>query len=394
MNAWLYEDPFPSARLAPPCSLRAQGPNGTMITGEVHLTNVDRRITGSATTLDVRAEATPLRVGYPTPAPEPGAGHTLEYKTTGMHGYGLAVAPTSLGLLSITGTPAAITDYSELHGALRLRTDTPPLDWVEKADALARDVLNVFSLAQGHLIRWSIREYYRGTNLAEVLCSGPHLTSSPYEPLFSHLDPQPLLDLAARAYTSGRSKSTGVPVALEWFLMNPPYAEMKVVAASTALEHLVATHSSKKGNTIIPTKMFTEHFLPVLRGAFDTVVWDQLLEATTATQLAELRNKLSSLNYNSFGARLENMLTEYAVPTWGLEDAIQEVIKLRNRIVHQGLTSSTPEELIRLVAVVRELLKRLFLTLLDYKGQYQSFLDGPHWVPFPPVESTAVAQPA
>ena len=54
--------------------------------------------------------------------------------------------------------------------------------------------------------------------------------------------------------------------------------------------------------------------------------------------------------------------------------------------VHRGLYISAQNEksINDHLAVLRELLKRIFLTLLKYNGEYQSFLNGPAWINFTP----------
>jgi len=64
---------------------------------------------------------------------------------------------------------------------------------------------------------------------------------------------------------------------------------------------------------------------------------------------------------------------------------IKHAIDARNLVVHRGLFRSEKERrLHEYVVLLRELLKRIFLTLLGYKGQYFSLLNGPQWLRFPP----------
>src|SRR5262245_19025603 len=78
------------------------------------------------------------------------------------------------------------------------------------------DVLDVLSLAQGRLIRWSIRQVFAGDAFVSGVCRGRKDTTPPFEPLFSHLHLQPVLDLAITKYTAALRDRTGLDVAIEW----------------------------------------------------------------------------------------------------------------------------------------------------------------------------------
>jgi hypothetical protein len=61
-------------------------------------------------------------------------------------------------------------------------------------------------------------------------------------------------------------------------------------------------------------------------------------------------------------------------------------IGVRNKIVHRGrFKPAAPGEtsLLHNLSTLRELLKRIVLSMLDYEGQYCSFLGGHKWVHFP-----------
>jgi hypothetical protein len=101
-----------------------------------------------------------------------------------------------------------------------------------------------------------------------------------------------------------------------------------------------------------------------------------------------LSQRLGMLNQRSLQTNLRTLLTRCAVPVLGIEKEIPSLIKLRNEIVHRGhkAESGLPQPLSYYTAVLRELLTRIFLSLLQYKGEYQSYLNGPEWKKFPPTE--------
>jgi len=103
------------------------------------------------------------------------------------------------------------------------------------------------------------------------------------------------------------------------------------------------------------------------------------------------KEKIPELNRHTFKENLFYFLVENNVPLTGIEiNDIEKIIKIRHTIVHQGLHK--PELLAQslgyYLAVLRELLKRIFLKLLNYQGGYQSFIDGPLWVQFSPENNS------
>ena len=81
------------------------------------------------------------------------------------------------------------------------------------------------------------------------------------------------------------------------------------------------------------------------------------------------------------------MLESYGVPRSGIEGDIEVLVQVRNKIVHRGrYQPSDPDSnrLSDLVGVARELLRRTFLALLKFEGEYRTWVNGPGSAHFPP----------
>jgi hypothetical protein len=76
-------------------------------------------------------------------------------------------------------------------------------------------------------------------------------------------------------------------------------------------------------------------------------------------------------------------------------DEVHAAIGARNDVVHDAQYDSSESNvrLWRHVSILRELVLRIILTLLGYKGRYASFLDGFKWRNFPPAEDDEVKPP-
>lgn len=348
----------------------------------------------------LQATASELRLNNPKVSKKRKLNCKLEYLTVGQLGFGLVQAETDVGIVK-AGGPSELTDYDKVNGCVIIKNDSVIKrnleSWCEEADEMAASVLDVLSLAQGRLIRWSIRRLFIEEELVSTVYSGPKRTSPPIEPLFSHLHLQPILDLAVNNYTDKLRKKTGIDVAIKWLLMHPYYLEAKFLAGMTALEHLIDVYSSHLSEGgVFPKRIFRKNVRPVLVDCINQISDSLKSHPSTAgvdlkeieEGLNEIENKLGNLNLKSLKSNLKQMLKDYKVPLQELnETEIYSLIKVRNDIVHKGLFSQktiNSKSFYSHYSLLRELLKRILLTLLKYKGQYQSFLNGSEWKKFPP----------
>jgi len=173
------------------------------------------------------------------------------------------------------------------------------------------------------------------------------------------------------------------------FVDQPTYLEVQLAVSVAALEHMVACFESERklrGTLLEPVSF--EAVSSHLRQTLETLALTEHRSLTTE-QAESLAGKLPRLNDASFRDRLDRMLDAYGIPKVGLEGIYSKAISARNRLLHGGRTNEYGfSRLYLFVAVSRELLKRIFMTLLKYSGQYLSFLNGPEWVEFPPTRVT------
>lgn len=321
---------------------------------------------------------------------------TLQYHLLGFHCFDCLSGKSDLGLIELAGS-THIDNYDEVTGLLTIKHSPSEtfnlIDWVESCDKLVRSVLDIMSLANGRYIAWTIRTAFYNEEWSSSRLSGPRLSGRPSEPLFSHLNLQSTLSLALSTYTEEFKHKTGLDVAIEWLLMDSTYTEAVFLAGMTALEHLVYIYAKQKGRLEIFKKAFGNNIQSPVCAALDESLKNMLSEKDSnadeiSGKILSAKDKIIELNRYSFKENMQAMLKDYEVPLDGIEQEIYELVGVRNKIVHRGLY--VPERENQSVndhlAVLRELLKRIFLTLLKYRGQYQSFLNGPDWIDFPPSQ--------
>jgi len=322
---------------------------------------------------------------------------TVRYDIAGIQGFRGQNVMSELGSIRL-GAASRVEDYDKLTGYLDIEVvsglERVP-DWIEICDKKIDMILEVLSIAQDRRLDWSIRRVYRGKYLTSILFVGPHNAARPQHPIFSHLHLQPALNLAVKSYTDYLRDELGMGFAIEYFLMRPHFVELQFIAAMTGLEHMLQRFSSR-GNkgVIIPKRVFKNVLLPTMGNALTAEI--RRLNSANAEEtiispeaLDLLQKKLVGINELTLRDKLFNFLRHHKVPLHRIsEDQIANLVRTRNILAHARKYKKTPqaERLDDDLAVLHELMRRIFLTLLDYRGKRNSFLNGEEWVDFPPLE--------
>ncbi len=382
-TAWLNEVYLKDGIVAQKMVLSGRAMDGSSIESRsTVILSLNNRSTPSTSTITLSATALELKVDLPSfssVAVRRSAG--LDYWVVGLRSYGQVAAISSVGALSIAA-PAQV-DFTKLTGCIAIRQpdigDSDLQLWFAESDKCVRSILEVLSLSDGRSMNWSLRRFFRGGQLASIIFYGPKDSGPPFESLFHFLNLQPVIDLAVSKYIAKVRDSTGLGIAIEWFVMHPSYTEAQYLAAMTALEHLVFVFARNSHDAILSKKEFK---------LFSQTV-KELIDCTFPPSISEqMAPKIQELNRRIFIENVKLLLTHYHVPLAGISlDQIAAAISVRNKIVHRGRYapgSLDGASLLQNLAILRELLKRIFLSMLEYEGTYCTFLRGPKWVNFPP----------
>lgn len=351
------------------------------------------RLGVSRPSVSIAGHASRLSIEW-LPVPKRNRGLRVSYVTVGMRGFGRQYLRSRVGDVSLVA-PAKGDDYDRLAGrfdVIAVGTPRKTDHWIAKCDELAGQILAMVSLAEGRLTLWSIRNVIRSRDdrVLAMEFYGPKGTGRPHDGVGHYLHLQPWVDLAPR-YTSALRRRTGIDVALEWFLIHSAYHEFSLIAAMTALEHLVAKFTAAHRRTALAVHPKT--FATIRRSIepIFTKLSNSLRGSNVGARrkaIESVRSNMRSANRSSFANRLAEMLRAYDVPMGGFEADVRKAIAARNIVIHTGLLHSHENyrELYGHVVVLRELLKRIFLSLLGYTGQYFSMLNTWEQKPFPPVD--------
>ena len=211
---------------------------------------------------------------------------------------------------------------------------------------------------------------------------------------------QPILELAVHKYNRNIKETTGLGIAIEQFLISSLYVESQFTTCFMALEHLVNTHAIlQKRIEILDEKKFNKFVKPEIKTGLHRAL-NAIRECSELKEneikiceeaIENMRDKIIELNRYSFAKKLSTFLHDIKVP---LEDvSIEEIKKLiptRNSIIHSGaILSKSSRHFIerqQRLSLLRELITRVFLTLLGYEGEYSSYYHGHHYIHFPSMK--------
>jgi hypothetical protein len=394
---WIVEKVPGKGRLTTWACLRGTTKDGLRIDSD-HVTMSGRNNHfGNRSTTALHGQLSMVTVHHGTPPPT-AANLLLVYHTIGMQGFSVQHATTRLGNIRMAG-PAEIEDYDHLAGRIQITAHDHEKrmveEWTSEADEHIAQLLLIISLAEGKLIEWSIRESATSDGtLFRTDCYGSKHTGIPRDGIGHFLNLQPILDLAATHYTADLRSITGIELAIRLLLAQPSHVELQLIAAMTALEHLISRYTKQQPvGPPLPKKMFAT-IRKALEDTYDETTAqlpappDEQERKQREHALRRVRDRIAKMNDTVFNDRLFAMLRSYRVPLVGIEDRITKAVSLRHDIIHTGTHGATFADFYLHVAVLRELLKRIILTLLNYQGQYISFLNGQEFLEFPPTNTT------
>jgi hypothetical protein len=394
-TAWLFDAALANDKILPRLSVRGVTPEGIVVESDhVHILECNRTSDATGNRLSLAGDASRLRLIY-RPLPKTSQGIQAAYLTAGMRSFGRPSIDTSLGCVTLVA-PAKIDNPEHVNGRVHIQAggeERQLVEWLSDCDRLVERILDMISFAEGGFFRWSVCQIESDEGVLAIDCYGAKSPGPAWDGAFHYLNLEPVLELAVTRYTEELCQKTGLAVALEWFVHHPRYAELQLISAMTALEHLVAVFEQSHG---VPRIVAPELFDTLLEKI--NTLWEEAMEKSPKADHAaieRLKIKVANDNEGSFRDKLEGMLMTYKIPLFDLElSRINKAVVARNRVVHSGLYRSKDErmKIQEHVAVLRELLKRIFLTFLQYQGQYFSLLNGPDWIEFPPSPLSAPAR--
>ena len=242
----------------------------------------------------------------------------------------------------------------------------------DEVDSGVNRVLDILSFAAGRSLRCSSRTRHVDVNVEDRIRPHGDLPPSRWPP-FHHRNLTPIVATASRTYTDSLRKDTGVAVAIQWSAAHSTYASVRFVQLMIALEHLV--HAAGSRVALFPKQVFKE-----LSNRISQTI-DEFRRTNEGeryrAECDALLQSVSHLNQRAFKKQIRRLLECYRVPLDGIEEHIDDLVDLRNTLVHRGVEPTEPERpVIEHELILRELVTRTVLAILEFEGKYQSWHDG------------------
>lgn len=315
---------------------------------------------------------------------------TLKMHMKGFQNFHQLVATCDIGEIVMHGQNS-IVDADTLTGYLAIQAEasiqsTDLSAWRSDANKLLEHVHRVMSFASATLLRVPVIEFYSNKSL-EVTALSQSKQSSASMRIFHFLDQQGIFETAVKSFFNPPFEVKNLFFAVEWFAMDSSYSEVRLVNAMTVLENLIASNLSEEETLIRPQKEFEEVRKDIRCVLKETVKEWFDNEDERAAALQEINEKMPDLNRKTLLKKLNILIERWSVPMHGIKESdILAAKKARDLIVHQGYYDhNRGEELWVHVTIVREIVVRIILTVLGFKGRYASHVGGFHDVQFPPV---------
>jgi hypothetical protein len=315
----------------------------------------------------------------------------LRIRLKGFQNFHRLKATCRLGLIEMGGA-SSIDDPDTVTGAIEIRPEIKPVDlatWHDEADKLLEHIRRLMSVASAATLQVPIIEY-----IVENKCEITVFSQSRHAPssmdVIHFLDQQPFFEATVKSFFEPPVQVKNLFFAIEWFSMDSSYSEVRLVNAMTALENLVDSNLADSDALIRPKGEFNK-----TRRALRQVIkqciekWSDEDSKKVGEAVKDLNEKLADLNRRSIFEKIKRLAELWSVPLDGISDEQIKFAKAaRDLIVHRGNYyeegKDKGDNLWEHVTVIREIVVRFFLTAINFKGSYCSYLGGYHITQFPP----------
>jgi hypothetical protein len=325
-----------------------------------------------------RPSALYQRCAFRLPLAEPAEHPVLRLWIKGFESFDVLQAPCPLGVISMSGA-GQLDDPDRIAGVIEIKGDKAPDDvetWLAAAENLAWHIRSIMSFAAAVTLRAPLSEVIHGaTTIVSCRSQVRQIRSTMRN--FDKLNLQPIFDAAVQSHFEPTAELDGIGMAIEWIAQESTYNEIRLFSAMTALEHLINLHLSEADKQV----MVKERFSDLRQNLLKTL--ESMRNEENSDAFDEIESKLGDINRRSLRRKLDILIKKWAVPLEGIgETRLRDAVYARNRVVHTG--QHHDESLWPHVTVIRELMVRIILTALRFKGQYATYLDGARYVEFPP----------
>lgn len=284
-------------------------------------------------------------------------------------------ATTPFGRVVIKGD-AKNVGADDVTGFVALQWDNGclPENWQKDGENLLRHMQMGFEFAHGGRLQVPMKDICLNSEHRRAFYNG-HGVSAELA-VIHHLDQQAFFDaLVGRFLTKGQL-SDPFWSAVGWLRVETTYDELRFLTAMTSLETLVSL-SLPDVDTILISK---PKFAPI-KEALKAVIDNEMCLANKTKKI--FKSSVSGINRRPLAVKMEALFDHYEISRQDFgKSVLKEMIDHRNDLVHRGEVG-TDVDLWRFIILARELVTRIVLSEIGFKGRYQCYIGSRDWREFP-----------
>lgn len=268
-------------------------------------------------------------------------------------------------------------DLDQISGWITAKApaDSHSPTWRQSTENMLIYLRSVLAFARGAPLPAPITEFYEGDTV-EVIFQATVGAHGSYMPPIPTSNLEPIVSAALNNMGLGEDYREAFDIVIGWFLVPTSVDEVRFLSGMTALDGLASRFLEKSQKYILGNSGSTRFARRVRALVSEQSDLDD-------SEKVAIKQKIPELNRHSLMEQIVALLELWCVSRTSIEDeCLKRLIHLRNKIVHQGGVQEH-EELWPSILVVREILVRLVLSMLKFRGTYWCYIGGRHMRHFP-----------
>jgi hypothetical protein len=243
-------------------------------------------------------------------------------------------------------------------------------------------ILRLVSLSQGTCIDWASFELFEQNSEGEyerIYSERKDIRSefSARHELTSYLDLSNYFKKTYPNYTDNLNSELGFYPAVEWYCesLNSSLLESRYLGLFTVLETLIYRFATTKKPPKVfildknDFKKFSDGLGKLMKKDCDALgICDKVIRRA-------LKSNLKCLNRYIFKDNLTMFLRDYKIGHSDIIDDLGDLIKVRDKITHRGISEREFDNLIEVYDKLMALVQRIFLATLNYEGSYWNWIN-------------------
>lgn len=293
---------------------------------------------------------------------------------------------TSEFIIDVAGTKDETEDFQKkLTGLIQIRPmkkDDSSLPY-DDARQLALFMKSVLSFSQFQHLSSPLINYVSDSTIIMEWFEQKASRDPELGP-FHFLNLDPIIIAAAKSYETLKISLDEFHQLIGWLCSSTDYDEVRFGNGVTALEFFLAGKLPREAAFIMEDAKFK-----ALAASIKRLIKDEEF-CLSKDERAQLYSKIagpnSDLNRVSLQEKIQRQFAEWGISLSGISsNQIAQMIRTRNTIVHTG---NIPDDvdIWHQIFLLREILIRIILNVLNFSGQYESFFGGKHYRNFPSCE--------